>query len=190
MVGAVGGGNFVVAGASADEVLASRVRVPGGVQPLSMKALKVRDSADDPSAPCAPLAEPSRERAGQSSQAGTAPPTPAARAPAAAQTGSCLTSSPVAPSREQAGLVCHRNCLPRQGRCSSTLGIVFDYSRHCSLLAFFLLSMLKRTDRERLVRTDTRCTTLYRTVMPNYRCNRWRSDVRTHIAAVTSHGRQ
>ena len=40
----------------------------------------------------------------------------------------------------QAGLVCHRNCLPRQGRCSSALGIVFDYGRHCSLLAFFLLS--------------------------------------------------
>ena len=40
----------------------------------------------------------------------------------------------------QAGFVCHRDCLPRQGRCSSTFGIIFDYGRHCSLFAFFLLS--------------------------------------------------
>ena len=39
----------------------------------------------------------------------------------------------------QAGLVCHRNCLlPQQGRCPSTIGTVFDYGRHCSLLALFV----------------------------------------------------
>ena len=32
----------------------------------------------------------------------------------------------------QAGLVYHRDCLPRRGRCSSNFGVIFDYGRHCA----------------------------------------------------------
>ena len=44
----------------------------------------------------------------------------------------------------QAGLVCHRRCLSRQGRCPSSLGTLFDYGRHCSLCARVSGSVARR----------------------------------------------